>query len=68
MMAYALFLHYDRILLYGFNMHTGEEYYEQRDELFYFWGRAEGMGVRVIAAPGSGVEMKRGRYGLKESE
>lgn len=66
MLGWAILSGYEQILLYGLDMKTATEYEQQRDALMYLWGLAQGRGILVHGAPGSGIEMKKGTYGLKE--
>ena len=47
MFALALHEGVDELYLYGLEMVVGSEYEEQRPDIFYFLGLAEGMGVKV---------------------
>lgn len=46
-MGLALFLGFERIELYGIELNSRPEYDEERDCLFFWVGRAEGLGVAV---------------------
>lgn len=55
MIAYALYLEYKEIKLYGADMMPAEDYIWERPGLEYWVGRAEGMGVKVWRPPGSSL-------------
>lgn len=46
--ALALHLGFERIELYGVELNSRPDYDDERDCLFYWTGRAEGMGVDVV--------------------
>lgn len=48
MIALACFLDYERIDLYGIEMETATEYNLQQDSFMYWYGFAQGYGVKVI--------------------
>ena len=55
MIAYALYMEYDEIKLYGADMAPAEDYIWERPGLEYWIGRAIGMGVKVWTPPGSSI-------------
>jgi hypothetical protein len=56
------------LAIYGADMRGDEEYESQRPAVEYWLGRAEGMGVRVIVPPESGLLNADGMdYGYDES-
>ena len=68
MLAYALYLHYDTIILEGMDMRIGSEYEAQRDGLFYMLGVAWARGVKVLVNPASGIYMPPAIYGVEAKE
>jgi len=48
MIALAIYLDYERIDLYGIEMETNTEYNQQQDSFMYWYGFAQGYGVKVI--------------------
>ena len=64
MLAYALFLGYDEIALYGVDMIVDAEYGDQRDYLFYLLGIAAARGVRVETQEYAGIHMVPVTYGV----
>ena len=55
MLAYALYLGYDNIILEGMDMKHDTEYGAQRDGLFYLLGVAWARGIKVLINPTSGI-------------
>jgi len=55
MMAYALYLGYKRIDVYGFDMEAESEYNYQKDSAEYFLGLAIGLGVDIGIPKGSSL-------------
>lgn len=53
--ALALHLGYEQIELYGIELNSRPEYDNERDSLFYWTGRAEGLGVTVTVHEKSGL-------------
>lgn len=66
MLAYALYLGYDEIALYGVDMIADAEYGDQRDYLFYLLGVAAARGVRVETQEYAGIHMVPVTYGVPE--
>ena len=46
--AYALYKGYDKIKIYGADMHTYGEYATEKGGIEYWLGRAESMGVEIV--------------------
>lgn len=65
MLAYALYLGYDNIILEGMDMKHDTEYGAQRDGLFYLLGVAWARGVKVLINPTSGIYMAPVVYGVE---
>ena len=68
MLAYALYLHYDTIIMEGVDMIHESEYGGQRDGLFYMLGVAWARGVKVMVNPASGIYMPPAIYGVEAQE
>jgi hypothetical protein len=64
MLAYALFLGYDEIALYGVDMIADYEYGSQRDYLFYLIGWARSRGINVIMQEYAGVYLYPETYAI----
>lgn len=64
MLAYALFLGYDEIALYGIDMIADDEYGAQRDYLFYLIGWARYQGVKIETKEYAGVHLAPEMYGI----
>jgi hypothetical protein len=64
MLAYALFLGYDEIALYGVDMIADYEYGSQRDYLFYLIGWARARGINVIMQEYAGVYLYPETYAI----
>jgi hypothetical protein len=65
MLAYALHLGYDKIIMEGVDMIHETEYGGQRDGLFYMLGVAWARGVKVMVNPASGIYMPPAIYGVE---
>jgi hypothetical protein len=65
MLAYALYLGYDKIIIEGVDMTHESEYGDQRDSLFYMLGIARARGVKVLVNPASGIYMPPAIYGVE---
>ena len=68
MLAYALYLGYDKIIMEGVDMIHESEYGGQRDGLFYMLGVAWARGVKVMVNPASGIYMPPAIYGVEVKE
>lgn len=66
MLAYALFLGYDEIALYGVDMIADDEYGAQRDYLFYLLGVAKARGVKIETREYAGVHFAPEIYGVPD--
>jgi hypothetical protein len=53
MLAYAIYKGYERIYMYGIDMMTTGEYWEEKGGVEYWIGYARGRGVEVITQPES---------------
>ena len=68
MLAYALHLGYDKIIMEGVDMINESEYGGQRDGLFYMLGVAWARGVKVLVKQPSGIYMPPAIYGVEVKE
>ncbi len=66
MLAYGALLGYTDIGLFGIDMFAKYEFLDQRDSLYYVWGRLSMMGVTVFAPEGNGVGLPETLYGLED--
>lgn len=66
MLAYALYLGYDEIALYGIDMIADHEYGMQRDYLYYLIGWARARGVNVIMQEYAGVYLYPETYAIPD--
>jgi len=68
MIAYALYLNYDKLRLYGIDMASKSEYMMQKGGVEYWLGRAEERGCEVFISKGSVllVPPTTTPYGIKQ--
>lgn len=66
MLAYAMFLEYTDIGIYGIDMTAGEEYSDQREPLIYLIGMARERGINIRIPEYSGIYMPPQIYGVPE--
>lgn len=68
MIAYAIYLGYDKISLYGCDMVWGSEYVLEKGGMEHWIGIAQGRGIEVFVAPGGHlcVSLSGDKYGMED--
>ena len=64
MIAFAIEKGYEKINIFGVEMGTQDEYFNQRDTFFYMCGRAEAMGIEINIPESSRTFFKYHIYGV----
>lgn len=57
MIGYAIISEFERINIFGVQMISPREYYNERASLYYMIGQAEARGVQVWTQPGSTIKL-----------
>jgi len=67
MIAYAIYLGFKEISIYGVDMATNSEYQGQRPSVEWWCGLSEGMGIKVIIPPSSDILKCTQIYGFESN-
>lgn len=66
MMAYAIHKKYKEIALYGVDMASKDEYYLQRQAFYFWYEKAQALGIKVTIPPESDLAQPPTLYGYSE--